>query len=61
MSSVVLISALQQSDSVMHVYIYVLFYICSIMVYPCTLTYSFPCCTGGSCGLSVLYMIVRIY
>lgn len=41
MSSVVLISALQQSDSVMHVYAF-FFNICSIMVYPCTLTYKLP-------------------
>ena len=56
--NVVLISAIQQSDSVIHIYIYTFFFILfSIMVYE---LYSSLCYTVGSCS-SILYIIVCIH
>ena len=57
--NVVLISTVQQSDSVIHIYIF-FFIFFSIMVYH-KIEYSSLCYTVGPCCLSILYIIVCIY
>ena len=56
----VLISAAQQSDSVIHV-IYILFHILFHYGISQDIEYSSLCYTVGPCCLSILYIIVCIY
>ena len=60
--NVVLISIRQQSDSVIyvHTYIYILFHMFSYYDLSQDVEYSSLCYTGGSCCVSILYIIVCI-
>ena len=57
--NVVLISAVQQSDSVIHIYTFFFKILLSIMVYHSILNIV-PCAIVGPCCLSILYIIVCI-
>ena len=61
--NIVLISAVQESDSILHIYMYIL-YTFSYILSHCTLSqdieYNYLCCTIGPCCLSILYIIVCI-
>ena len=60
--SVVFISAVQQNDSVIHIYIYIYFFFYIFFHYRLfqDIEYSSMCYTIGPCWLSVLYIIVCI-
>ena len=62
--NVVLVSSVQQSDSVIHIYriyIYILFYILFHYRLLHVIEYSFLCYTVGPCYLSILYIVVCIF
>ena len=58
MNSVVIVSGVQQSDSVIHIHVSILFQI----LFPFKLLHNIeqnsPCCTVGPCWLSVLNIAV---
>ena len=58
--NVVLVSGVQQSDSVIHTYIYILFPILFHYGLLQDIEYSSLCYTVGPCCLSVLYTVVCI-
>ena len=53
-----LVSAVQQSDSVIHIYIYILFHILFHYGLSQDIEYSSLCSTVGPCCLPILYMFV---